>query len=294
MLDVGTPTAKWQWGAVMSVLTGQWKSTSPFLVALGALFLISCTPARNTAHIPNKDANMSEPQSISIDAKPTLLDPERQLYRFGDGICRDLSKLPAPWRLVDAKRYEKPGPWGRFPPGYDTAPRQPLWFRTVALEADNAAFGIAPANTLPGPVKRSGRLQHVVSVIIGPPGWGLAGGGDISIKKALAGHGTPVSFPIPVSPSFQFVTDAPKEYLENISSLSIINPALSAGLYTYRTDGLTDESPNPFMQGLIVLDDGEEAKIELGYEALAKLEEVIRSATEAARAIRVQCPIDGE
>ena len=292
MLDVGTPTAKWQWGAVMSVLTGQWKSTSPFLVALGALFLISCTPARNTAHIPNKDANMSEPQSISIDAKPTLLDAERQLYRFGDGICRDLSKLPAPWRLVDAKRYEKPGPWGRFPVGYDDVVDDPIGYMGVVLEADNAAFGIAPANTLPGPVKRSGRLQHVVSVIIGPPGWGLAGGGDGWIRRALAGEGWPMSMPFPVSANFKVVTDS-KEYASEESSVSIVNSSLQAGVFLWPSE-LKEGVPNPAAQGLIFLGNGEEAKVELSYEALAKLDEVVRSATEAARAIRVQCPIDGE
>ena len=29
-----------------------------------------------------------------------LLDPARQLYRYGSGTCRELGKLPAPWRKL--------------------------------------------------------------------------------------------------------------------------------------------------------------------------------------------------
>lgn len=234
---------------------------------------------------------MSEPQSISIDAKPTLLDPERQLYKFGDGICRDLSKLPAPWRLVDAKRYEKPGPAGRFPVGYDVTDN-PIQYETLVLEAENSAFGIAPANTLPGPIKRSGRLQHVVSMFIGPPGWGLAGGGDGRIKRAMEGQGWPMSSPVPLSPGFLVVTDR-QEYASEDSSLAIVSPALQAGIFATRPTSLKLGSPNPFWQGLIFLGNDEEAKIEMSYEALANLDQVIRSATEATRAIRVQCPDNG-
>ena len=30
-----------------------------------------------------------------------LLDPARQLYRYRSGTCRELGKLPAPWRELD-------------------------------------------------------------------------------------------------------------------------------------------------------------------------------------------------
>ena len=67
-----------------------------------------------------------------------LLDLARQLYRYRSGTCRDLSKLPAPWRKYDSRRYEKPGPWGLFPPGYDWGPMVSVTATELILEAEYA------------------------------------------------------------------------------------------------------------------------------------------------------------
>ena len=101
-----------------------------------------------------------------------------------------------------------------------------------------------------------------------------------------------MSMPFPVSANFKVVTDS-KEYASEESSVSIVNSSLQAGVFLWPSE-LKEGVPNPAAQGLIFLGNGEEAKVELSYEALAKLDEVVRSATEAARAIRVQCPIGGE
>lgn len=280
------------WVRPRSGLTGVWKNIPRLLVALSTSLLLSCAPTHNTSNAAHKDANMPDSKVVYVDSKPTLLDAHRQLYKFGDGICRDLSKLPAPWRLVDAKRYQKSGPWGRFPVGYEVTDN-PIQYETVVLEADNAAFGIAPANTLPGPITRSGRLQHVVSMIIGPPGWELGAGGNRSIEQALAGDGWPMPAPVPVSPSFRVVTDR-QEHASEDSSLAIVNASLNAGVFMDDPGLLKRGWPSPTVQGLIFLGDDEEAEIRLNYEALTKLEEVVRSATEAARVIRVRCPTVGE
>ena len=92
----------------------------PAFVALVAGFT-ACTPTRAPEKAHSEEVAMAaETKTSSKDFYyEELLDPARQLYRYGSGTCRELSKLPAPWRKYDSRRYEKPGPWGRFPPGYD-------------------------------------------------------------------------------------------------------------------------------------------------------------------------------
>lgn len=105
----------------------------------------------------------------SSHREETPLDPARQLYRYGSGVCRELGKLPAPWRKYDSRRYEKPGPWGRFPPGYDSVQAINVGTKEVLLEAEYAQLGVPPANTLPGTIRRSGLLQDVALLGLGTP-----------------------------------------------------------------------------------------------------------------------------
>ena len=237
-----------------------------------------------------------------------LLDPARQLYRYRSGTCRELSKLPAPWRKYDSRRYEKPGPWGRFPPGYDSVQAINVGTKEVLLEAEYAQLGVPPANTLPGTIRRSGLLQDVALLGLGTSLEGQPHWIHSTILKVLSGvepdwqtqqaipfktHWgeerayVPMKAPFPVSAQYGVYAEGP-DYVSDKSSLVIINPAQRAGVYCDPDYNL----PNPSCMGLILLGDDEVATIDVNYEALGMLQEVVASMIDAARAIRVDCPVD--
>ena len=238
-----------------------------------------------------------------------LLDPARQLYRYGSGTCRELGKLPAPWRKLVHQRYEKPGPWGRFPPGYSSVTKYPSSTTEVRLEAEYAQLGVPPANTLPGTIRRGGLLQDVAVLSLGrpldehahwihqkimgalsatPPDWRSQQ--PLPFKKRWGEERVylPMEAPFPVSAQYGVYAEGP-DYVSDKSSLVIINPAQRAGVYCDPDYNL----PNPSCMGLILLGDDEVATIDVNYEALGMLQEVVASMIDAARAIRVNCAVAG-
>lgn len=228
-----------------------------------------------------------------------LLDESRQLYGFSHGICRELGSIPAPWRLVDAAYYEQMararGAQGRFGVGYSSVPGVSIGPAVVILEAEYAALGVPPANTLPGTRHRSGRYQDVATMVIGPRQRRMAGGGDVVVDRALYGTEPDQLWPIqpkfPVSDRFEVRASGPLEYVSERSRLVIFNRELRAAVVC-----LPDyDVPNPRCQGLILLDEakGEVAMINVNYEALGVLDTVVESMIATARAIRVPCPAQG-
>ena len=237
-----------------------------------------------------------------------LLDPARQLYRYRSGTCRELGKLPKPWRKYDSGRYEKPGPWGRFPPGYDSVQAINVGTKEVLLEAEYAQLGVPPANTLPGTIRRSGLLQDVALLGLGTSLEGQPHWIHSIILEVLSGvqpdwqtqqaipfktHWgeerayVPMKAPFPVSDGFWVYAAGPNE--DELSPLVIISPSQRAGVHCYQNYNM----PNPACEGLILLGDDEVATIDVNYEALGMLQEVVASMIDAARAIRVDCPVDG-
>jgi hypothetical protein len=272
----------------------------PRWIAASVLTLLTaCSSPHTQTNTRQKDAATPGASLSSLNPDdPNWIDFERQIYRFDNGVCRDLSKLPAPWRMVDSKRYEKPGPMGRFPPGYSYVP---IGYGpsgdALFLEAENAALGIPPANTLPGERKRFGYNQHMVSLVLGPPGWRrLPGGGDTSIRKALEGQSNLFTPPYPVSQTFTAYTDhagyrnQTDFHKDDRYSVSIVNRELRAGV---RCRSHFYEGGNPACRGTIFLSPDEEAHIDVSYETLAKLDEVVRSMITAARIMRIDCPTKG-
>ena len=243
------------------------------------------------------------------DSKRTLLDPVRQVYRFNSGVCRELGALPSPWREYSKRRYEKPGPWGRFPPGYDDRAGSDTRATEITLEAGYAQLGVPPANTLPGRIRRSGLSQDVALFSLGPslgmsPHWV-----HLTILEALAGAQpnwhvrqpipvatrwteplvyVPVHAPFPVSDRYGVYAQGPS-HVSGKSSLVIINPAQRAGVYCDPDYDLR----NPSCMGLILLNDEEVATIDVNYEALGRLDEVVASMTHAAHVIRTHCAAAG-
>ena len=282
----------------------------PAFVALVA-GLTACTPTRAPEKSYSEQTAMSaetETGSKGFD-REELLDPARQLYRYGSGTCRELGKLPAPWRKLVHQRYEKPGPWGRFPPGYSSVTKYPSSTTEVRLEAEYAQLGVPPANTLPGTIRRGGLLQDVAVLSLGrpldehahwvhaiilevlsgvEPGWRTQQQIPYTTRSGEERVYVPMQAPFPVSDGFWVYADGP-DYLSDKSPLVIINPAQRAGVYCYQNYN----KPNPSCEGLILLDENEVATIDVNYEALGMLQEVVAPMIEAARAIRVDCPVEG-
>ena len=238
-----------------------------------------------------------------------LLDPARQLYRYGSGTCRELSKLPAPWRKYDRTRYEKPGPWGLFPPGYDWGPMVSVTATELILEAEYAQLGVPPANTLPGTIRRSGLQQDVALLGLGGridrssfremrvvqqalsvarPDWSPQQ--PLPFKSPLGEDRVyvPMKAPFPVSAQYGVYAEG-SDHLSDKSSLVIINPIQGAGVYCEQDYNW----PNRSCMGVITLGEGEIATMNINYEALGTVHEVVASMIDAARAIRVDCPGEG-
>ena len=237
-----------------------------------------------------------------------LLDPARQLYRYGSGACRELGKLPAPWRKLVHQRYEKPGPWGRFPPGYSSVTKYPSSTTEVRLEAEYAQLGVPPANTLPGTIRRGGLLQDVAVLSLGPsledsshwrheiilevlsgvqPDWQTQQAIPFKTHWGEERAYVPMKAPFPVSDGFWVYAAGPNE--DELSPLVIISPSQRAGVHCYQNYNM----PNPTCMGVILLSDDEVATIDVNYEALGMLQEVVASMIDAARAIRVDCTAEG-
>ena len=276
-----------------------------FALAMSLMLLAACAASDAPGQVgANAMGRASNPDST------VLLDPARQLYRYRSGTCRELGKLPEPWRKYDSRRYEKPGPWGRFPPGYGSVQAINVGTKEVLLEAEYAQLGVPPANTLPGTIRRSGLLQDVALLGLGTslegqphwihsiilkvlsgvqPGWRTQQQIPYTTSSGEERVYVPMKAPFPVSDGFWVYADGP-DYLSDKSPLVIINPAQRAGVHCYQNYN----KPNPSCMGLILLGDDEVATIDVNYEALGMLQEVVASMIDAARAIRVGCPVEGK
>ena len=274
-----------------------------FALAVSLMLLAACAASDAPGQVgANAMGRASNPDSTQ------LLDPARQLYRYGSGTCRELGKLPAPWRKLVHQRYEKPGPWGRFPPGYSSVTKYPSSTTEVRLEAEYAQLGVPPANTLPGTIRRGGLLQDVAVLSLGPsledsshwrheiilevlsgvqPDWQTQQAIPFKTHWGEERAYVPMKAPFPVSDGFWVYAAGPNE--DELSPLVIISPSQRAGVHCYQNYNM----PNPSCMGLILLGDDEVATIDVNYEALGMLQQVVASMIDAARAIRVDCPVEG-
>ncbi len=274
-----------------------------FALAASLVLLAACT----ASDAPRKAGSNAMERASNPDSTQ-LLDPARQLYRYRSGTCRELGKLPAPWRKLVHQRYEKPGPWGRFPPGYSSVTKYPSSTTEVRLEAEYAQLGVPPANTLPGTIRRGGLLQDVAVLSLGPsledsshwrheiilevlsgvqPDWQTQQAIPFKTHWGEERAYVPMKAPFPVSDGFWVYAAGPNE--DELSPLVIISPSQRAGVHCYQNYNM----PNPSCMGLILLGDDEVATIDVNYEALGMLQQVVASMIDAARAIRVDCPVDG-
>lgn len=261
------------------------KSLDALTVAAGlalAALAAACSPTRTANQGNTEDAPMSAPEKkiIYTTDRAELIDPARQLYRFGDGVCRELSRIPKPWQLVDRERYKT-----RDPVGYSWAPKDAIGYESVYLEADNTAFGIAPPGRGPSGIQHHGRGQEIIDLNLSP-------NADEWLERiARTGSVTPSDWnwparpPFPLSSGFQAYARS-QEYVNPEHSLVLISRAQHAAVEY--TGGL--DLPNPKYQGVVIVGSDEVAAFWINYEGLGKLREIVESVTQLARTIRVDCP----
>ncbi|KRG77395.1 hypothetical protein ABB30_07810 [Stenotrophomonas ginsengisoli] len=179
----------------------------------------------------------------------------------------------------------------------------------LILEAEYAQLGVPPANTLPGTIRRSGLQQDVALLGLGGridrssfremrvvqqalsvalPDWSPQQ--PLPFKSPLGKDRVyvPMKAPFPVSAQYGVYAEGP-DHLSDKSSLVIINPIQGAGVYCKQDYNW----PNRSCMGVITLGEGEVATMNINYEALGMLQEVVASMIDAARAIRVDCPVQG-
>ena len=205
----------------------------------------------------------NDPRVSPPGAKPTLIDAAKQTYHFHGGICRQLSKVAPPWRIGE-----------EFP--HHVA----IDYQTLSLAADVKAFGIVPGLMLSGN-PRSGWGQDIVEMILGPSvlnDWREKFAREAVFEQPAWAQKTP-SYKF--SESFVSRTD-------NGKSIVLSNAELKTGVYCDIEDPET--WPNPRCHGFVFLEADEVAAFVISYDGLIKLDEVVRSIIQQARAVRTTCP----
>ena len=224
------------------------------IVAVAAALITACK--RDQPHTP-------APEALRL---PTLMDANTGTYRFMDGRCRALGDLPEPWRIK---------PDEAFPSVINSL---------IELEADSAAFGIAP----PAKNRRTGKDQWKVSITLGTDSI-LPNPYDPStdsLWRILYGtYERPLGEPI--APRWP-LPDGFKAYM---------HPSGSGRLLYYDpqrrmivVDRKSDDAPNGWTSGVIWLTDREAIGFRIPYEGIARLDVLAKHFQALPEALLVLCP----
>lgn len=205
----------------------------------------------------------SDPRVSPPGAKPTLIDAANKTYHFHGGICRQLSKVAPPWRIEA-----------------EFAHHAAIDYQTLTLAADNTAFGIVP-ELWPSGGAETPRGQLVVEVLLGPPS--LDYWRENIAREAVFNRPTWAQ----KTPGYKF-SDSFLSRTDNGQSIILSNAELKTGVYCDIEDPET--WPNPRCMGFVFLESDEVASFEISYDGLIKLDEVVRSIIQQARAVRTICP----
>ncbi len=201
---------------------------------------------------------------------PKLIDEATQTYRFEDGQCRSLTKLPPPWRL---KRPAGDLSWRRGPNLDNTF---------IALEADTSAFDLEP----PPEHRTGGDRQLIIDLKISTLSYRLPDNEKTSYLWKVLLSAEDIGDPVKSS--------------KRISNSFIVyqEPGSSNQVYVDREIGMVIEDqsvehmPNADLRGFMSQEDQAGGNIILPYEALPKLTEIGKSMQNAIIAIRVPCPLN--
>lgn len=203
----------------------------------------------------------NDPRVNPPGAKPTLIDAATQTYHFHGGICRQLSKVAAPWRIEDESD-------------------NPIGYRTLSLTANNTAFGIKP-ELWPVGGAETPRGQLVVEVLLRSPA--------LDYRRESVAREAVFEQPAWAQkiPTYKFSENFISR-TDDGQSIVLSNAELKTGVYCNIEYPKT--WPNPRCEGFVFLQADEVAYFKLSYDGLTKLDEVVRSIIQQARAMRTTCP----
>ena len=203
----------------------------------------------------------NDPRVNPPGAKPTLIDAATQTYHFHGGICRELSKVSAPWRIEDESD-------------------NPIGYRTLSLTANNTAFGIKP-KLWPAGGAETPRGQLVVEALLRSPALDYR-------RESIAREAVFEQLAwAPKTPSYKFSENFISR-TDDGQSIVLSNAELKTGVYCNIEDPET--WPNPYCHGFVFLEADEVVSFEISYDGLVKLDEVVSSIIQQARAVRTACP----
>jgi len=198
---------------------------------------------------------------------PVLVDAATQTWRFEDGDCRSLSKLPAPWRV-------QPDDFGRLAVSAEQ----------IRVEADTSAFGI------PGPARhrQGGKDQRRIRATLGAHGTiPNPGPTDLSIDNSWmmlrgsmqVGEETAARWSLPKG--FQAFRDPQVD--QDIVYLDTTRRAIV-------TDNGVEEMPNGWIDGVIWISERDASSLRIPYEAIPFLDVIVDQIRALPGMLRVPCP----
>lgn len=243
-----------------------------------AVLLTACSPANGpkSAEVPNQESDMHADEQLlplprknltetEYGAKPYLIDAERRIWRFSNGVCRYLERVTPPWTITvgdDGDQYVND--------------------LDISLHAENAAFGIS----IPDEPSGTYNARHKRLIDLGILDSRTLSGREITMRDAIIDpltQGEPSVYEESYSPSFE-------AYRLHIGGRKIlVNQELQTALIC-----MTDRSwPNPTCEGVVLLNEQESATFRLTLYALPKIEEISRSIRALATSLRAECPARG-
>lgn len=225
-----------------------------YALLVAAALLTACEKSHSPADVPQ------------WQRPPGLVDAATQTYRFMDGQCRSLQRIPAPWRLQP----------DTFVPAWRSG--------DIELEADTAAFGIPP----PAKNRATGEDQYRVSISLGTrgyvpnPTWERID----SQWRVLLGL-MPLGEPIP--PRWP-LADAFKAYAHPSGSGDYLYYDATRRMIVL--DRETEGWPNGFTDGVIWLSEHQALGFRIPYEALDRLDVLAEQFQSLPAALSVPCTPD--
>lgn len=223
----------------------------PFAILLGCALLAGCEKPHSPADVPQ------------WQRPPELVDAATQTYRFMDGQCRSLQRIPPPWRLQP-----------------DTS--VPSWRNgDIELEADAAAFGIPP----PAKNRATGEDQYRVRISLGTrgyvpdPSWERIDS-QWRVLLGLLPLGEPIEPRWPLAEGF-------KAYAHPSGSGRILYYDAQRRMIVL--DRGSDDMPNGFTDGVIWLSEYQALGFKIPYEAIGRLDVLAEQFQSLPGALAAPC-----
>jgi hypothetical protein len=208
----------------------------------------------------------AQKRAASLGAMPALVDPEKGIYRFSSGVCRDITQITAPWKLK------------KFDGGIDLL--------GMEFEANHADFGIP---VIAEPLKPyEDQRKHIVDMFITNPAAEHSRAG-LKYYQDLVTHpeqwGKPGNIVIAVSPGSQ-------AYISPHNRVILVNQELRTAVDFVEEVSMFNGKLNDSVayRAHVLLSEDEIAIFFVNYAAISKLDDISRSIHMLANAMRRPCP----